>query len=60
MTKPGSYGFALQVELDRRRPAASLKKSLNGQRIQPLIYGRRASLPAFLRGQLGLQVRRFA
>jgi hypothetical protein len=60
MTKPGTYGFALQAEFDRRRPAASLKKSLNGQRTQPRIYGRRASLPVFLRAQLSMQVRRFA
>ncbi len=57
VSKPGSYGFAINGKLDLRRPARSLKNLLRQTQTQPHFFGSRSTLRAFLRSQVGMQIR---
>jgi hypothetical protein len=56
--KVGSYGFVVPCQLDPRKPAASLKRSIANFRSEIPIYGRRCSYAAFLRVQVQMFTRR--
>lgn len=53
----GRYGFALPDAFDPVTPAARLRAALRQATDSPERFGRRASLPEFVRSQLGMQVR---
>lgn len=55
---PGSYGFALEGELDPDRPAASLKERLRDPATPLRPYGRGEGILRFLRNQLAMQLRK--
>lgn len=52
----GSYGFAIDVDLDPQRPAASLLAALRS-RVPRVTFGRRTALPGFVGRQLALMLR---
>lgn len=56
--KPGRFGFLLEGEVDRRRPAESVKRLTWAQRAQPRVYGRLESLAPFCRHQVLMQIRK--
>ena len=53
--KVGGYGFVLTGDVVPERPAAGLKRILAGLTQSPPSFGRRESLPGFVRSQLGMQ-----
>lgn len=55
--KVGGYGFVLRGDFAPDRPAASVKLILAGLNQSPPAFGRRESLPGFVRAQLGMQWR---
>ena len=55
--KVGGYGFALRGAFSPDRPAASVKRILAGLTRSPEPFGRRESVPGFLRAQIGMQWR---
>lgn len=55
--KVGGYGFVLRGDFAPDRPAASVKRILAGLTRSPESFGRRESVPGFLRAQLGMQWR---
>jgi hypothetical protein len=57
VNKAGGYGFALEGDFDEERPAASVKRILAGLTRSPVPFGRRESVPGFVRAQLGMQWR---
>jgi len=52
--RAGSYGFFLDRSIPLNAPAAALRKLLQ-QRVQPPVFGRRASLMRFVRANIGLR-----
>jgi hypothetical protein len=52
----GSYGFAADVPLDARRPAAALLALLASGGFELVPFGRRAALPRFIGQQLKLKL----
>ena len=55
--KVGGYGFVLRGAFTPERPAASVKRILAGLTRSPESFGRRESVPGFVRAQLGMQWR---
>lgn len=58
--KVGRFGFLLEGEVDRRRPAASVKTLTREQAAQPVVYGRLEAPGRFCRNQVMMQVRKRA
>jgi len=56
--RAGSYGFVLEGELDAEHPAWDLRRRLRELRESPRVFGRRVTLPGFLRDQAALRARR--
>lgn len=54
---PGSFGFVLDGDVDRTAMTRTLIELLRALERQPLVYGRRESLPGFVRSQLAMQLR---
>lgn len=54
----GSFGFALQDQIDAERPAQSMRRMLGDLSTSPRAFGRRETLIRGLRLQLALQLRR--
>lgn len=54
-TKAGRYGFLLEGELDRSRPAEGLKRLARGIATEPLTFGRLEGILSFCRNQWGMQ-----
>jgi len=57
VSKVGGYGFVLHGVFTPERPAASVKRILAGLTRSPEPFGRRESVPGFVRAQLGMQWR---
>ncbi len=53
----GSYGFALEGQLDDRQPGAALAHQLLQLRQQPMVFGRRRSALSVVREQIALRRR---
>ncbi len=58
--RAGSYGSVLEGGLDAERPAWDLRQRLREWRESPRVFGRRVTLPGFLRDQAALRGRRRA
>jgi hypothetical protein len=56
--RAGSYGFVLEGCLDPEHPARDLRFRLRELRESPRVFGRRVSIPGFLRDQVALRGRR--
>jgi hypothetical protein len=56
--RAGSYGFVLEGELSADRPADDLRQRLRELRASPPVFGRRVTLPGFLRDQVALRAGR--
>jgi len=57
--KVGRYGFVAELEFDRTRPFASLRRWLERQQTSPRTYGRLEGLWTFLDRQMRLHSKRF-
>jgi hypothetical protein len=57
-SRAGSYGFVLEGELDAEHPAWDLRRRLRELQESPRTFGRRVTLPGFLRDQAALRARR--
>ena len=51
-------GFVLEGELSADRPADDLRRRLGELRNSPRVFGRRVTLPGFLRDQVALRAGR--
>ena len=57
--RAGSYGFVLEGGLDAEHPAFDLRRRLRELHESPRVFGRRVTLPGFLRDQTALRARRW-
>jgi hypothetical protein len=55
--KVGRYGFVIECDPAREKPAAALIRALREARTQPRTFGRRETLLRFCRSQLAIQLR---
>lgn len=58
LAKVGRYGFVADLDLDRRRPFASLRLWLQRQRRSPRSFGQLEGVWTFAQRQIGIQCRR--
>lgn len=57
-TRVGSRGFVLQGDVDRRRPAQTIRRALGELDTQPVTFGRGMGAVEFVASQLRIQVQR--